>query len=262
MSRSAILKRVCPSLVLPALVSIGLSGCFTVRQGVFAPPTAAEVGPVLDNYGEAVAPAHGRIVAQGDDLIYGVADHSRRPGINGSSVHRTGVTITETLRQTLKSVTIVNQGYPGDTAAMGARRWAQAPVGNLVILSYGYGDAAAKTPLADYDLALRGMVQRAHDQGAAVFLIPTPPMAAAPLNPGQKPKPGLHLLTTADIEPYRAAMRKIGLDESAEVFEPQAEITRVKAFPTKTIAQSPEIYQAIAGGLVPYIRIVQPPKGR
>jgi lysophospholipase L1-like esterase len=262
MSRSAILKRLILPLVLPALMSVGLSGCFTLRPGVFAPPTAAEVGPVLDNYGEAVVPAHGLIVVQGDDLIYGVADHSRREGINGSTAHRTGVTITETLRQALKAVSIVNQGYPGDTAAMGAQRWADAPVGNLLILSYGYGDAVAKTPAADYELALRSMVQRAHAQGAAVFLIPTPPLAAAPVIPGQKPKPGPHLLTSADIEPYRAVMRKIGQDESVEVFEPQAEITRVKATPTRTIAQSPEIYQAIAAGLVPYIRIVSPPKRR
>ncbi|MHB8286493.1 MAG: SGNH/GDSL hydrolase family protein [Caulobacteraceae bacterium] len=256
MSRSAILKRLILPLALPALLSVGLSGCFTLRQGTFAPPTAADVGPVLDNYGEAIVPVHGLIVVQGDDLIYGVADHSRREGINGSAVHRTGTTITETLRQVLKGVAIVNQGYPGDTAAMGAQRWADAPVGNLVVLSYGYGDAAAKTPVADSDRALRGMVRRAHAQGAAVFLIPTPPMAATPPVVSKKPQPVSHLLTTADFEPYRAAMRQIGQDESVEVFEPQAELTRVKATPTKTVAQSSEIYQAIAGGLVPYIRIV------
>jgi hypothetical protein len=262
MSRSAILKRLISPLVLPALLSVGLSGCFTLRQGVFAPPTTAEVGPVLDNYGEAVIPANGLIVVQGDDLIYGVAEHSRRPGINGSSVHRTGVTITETMRQALKPVTIVNQGYPGDTAAAGAERWAGTPAGNLTILSYGYGDAVAKTPVAEFDLALRTMVRRAHAQGAAVFLIPPPPMAAAPVVPGQKPKAGPHLLSTAEIEPYRADMRVVGLSESAEVFEPQAEIVRVKATPTRTITQSPEIYQAIAAGLVPYIRIVSPPRRR
>jgi lysophospholipase L1-like esterase len=287
MSRSAILKRLIPPLALSALLSVGLSACFTLRQGTFAPPTAAEVGPVLDNYGEAVVPAHGLIVVQGDELIYGVADHSRRPGINGSQVHRTATTITETMRQALQAVDIVNQGYPGDTAAMGARRWSDAPVGNLAILSYGYGDAAANTPVADYERALREMVRRARAQGAAVFLIPTPPMAAtavavgfngqsAPFPNGKKKRAAAQqaaaqaapVATTiipvamdASLEPYRAAMRRVGVEENAEVFEPQAEIARVKASATKTVAQSPEIYRAIAAGLVPYIRIVRPPKG-
>jgi hypothetical protein len=253
MIETATLKR----LTLSVLLTLGLSGCFTLRQGTFAPPTLAEVGPVLNNYGEAVVPAHGMIVARGDDLIYGVGLHSRRAGLNGSSVSRTGVTITETLRQALKPVTIVNQGYPGDTVIASTRRWADAPVGNLLILSYGYGDAAAKTPIADYDSALRDMVRRAHAEGAAVFLIPTPPMAATPTTPGKTPQ-ATPALVNAAIEPYRAVMRRIGQEENAEVFEPQSELTRIKATPTSTIAQTSAIYQAIAAGLVPYIRIVQP----
>jgi hypothetical protein len=221
----------------------------------------AEVGPVLDNYGEAVVPAHGLIVARGDDLIYGVGLHSRRAGINGSSVTRARATITETLRQALKGVTIVNEGYPGDTVISSARRWADAPAANLLILSYGYGDAEAKTPLADYESALRDMVRRAHARGAAVFLIPTPPMAPTPTTAGTTPKTTPALVNAA-IEPYRAVMRRIGQEENAEVFEPQAEITRIKATPTRTIAQTPDIYQAIAAGLVPYIRIVQPARPR
>jgi hypothetical protein len=253
MTQSAILRR----LILPVILSVGLTGCFTLRQGAFAPPTMAEVGPVLDNYGEAVVPAHGLIVARGDDLIYGVGRHSRRAGINGSSVARTGVTITETLRQALKRVTVVNQGYPQDTVISSAQRWADGPAPNLLILSYGYGDAAARTPPADYESALRDMVRRAHARGAAVFLIPTPLMAATPTTPGKTPKTTPALVDSA-IEPYRAVMRRIGQEENAEVFEPQAEITRIKATPTRTIAQTPDIYQAIAAGLVPYIRIAQP----
>jgi lysophospholipase L1-like esterase len=253
MSKPASLKR----LIVPLILSLGLSGCFTLRQGTFAAPTLAEVGPVLDNYGEAVVPAHGLIVARGDDLIYGVGLRSRRSGANGSSVARTRVTVTETLRQALKRVTIVNEGYPGDTVISSAQRWADAPAANLLILSYGYGDAEAKTPLPDYESALRDMVRRAHARGAAVFLIPTPPMAVTPTAVGKTPRTPPALVNAA-IEPYRAVMRMVGQEENAEVFEPQAEITRIKATPTRTIAQTPDIYQAIAAGLVPYIRIVQP----
>ncbi len=241
--RPSILPRV---LVLTVLAA-GLGGC-SLNQGSFSPPTAAEVGPVLDNYGEAVIPDHGVIVVQGDDLVYGVSPRSRRPGLNGSTVPRTESTITETLRRVLRRAVVVNRGYPGDSARDGALRWAGEPVGNLLILSYGFGDALSKTPVNAYADALTNMVQRAHAQGAAVFLIPSPPVADPKLN--------------AAVEPYRVALRAVGAQQDAEVFEPQAQLTLFKTPLAKGVAQTPEVYRAIAGGLVPYIRIVRPPKGK
>ena len=230
---------------LSLVLVLALAGCaLRPRSTNFAPVTAAEAGPELDNYGEAIVPARGLIVVQGDDVVYGTATRGGRAGINGSAVKRTSTTITESMRRVLKGVRIVNRGYPGDSVLAGAKRWSGEPVGDLLILSYGFGDAKAKTPAAAYKAALGAMIRHAHAQGAAVFVVPSPPVTDLTLDRG--------------LAPYAALAREAAAEEGAEVFEPFAEMTRVKAKQAKGAAQTSMTYIGVAGGLVQYIKVAPP----
>ena len=197
---------------------------------------------MLDNYGAAVVPAHGAIVVQGDDFIYGVSRHGRRPPINGASLKRGPLSISESLRQVLRGPQIVNRGYPGDSIVQGEGRWGWRPGTNLLILSYGFGDQREKTTPELYRQSLTAMIQRAHAAGAAVFLVTTPPLQDGDLNGG--------------LDPYRNIMRDVGAAQGAQVFDTAQEMAKATAPVSQHDSQTPRVYQAVAAAMVPYIELV------
>lgn len=223
---------------------LAIAGCGLPRTAAYFHPSAADMGPTLDNYGEAIVPTHGLIVVQGDDLVYGVAAKRGRPPINGAPAPRQALTLTEVMRQTLHGVEIANLGYPGDSIVDGFERWAGRPRGELAIFCYGLGDVRAKTPAATYEQTLRLMVRRAHAAGAAVFLINWPGLGDLKLD---------HAL-----DPYRIATRTVGAQEHAEVFEAYDDLQRAHVAPPKSPDLTPEVLRLIAGDLVAYIKIVAP----
>jgi hypothetical protein len=233
-------------LILALAMAAPLAGC------LHGPPpavhaTAAEIGPTLDNYSEAVIPQGGTIVLEGDDAIYGGLAHGRRPPINGADERRGAFTLADGLGRVLRHVTIVDHGFPGDTVEKSAERWAGQPVGNLLILSFGYGDFRAGTKVSDFTAALTKLVRQAQAEGAAVFIVATPP-ATSP-----------HL---AGLAAYRNAAQEVGVAEGVDVFDTNAELIAAKLTPSKDEQESPPLYQAIAAAMVPYIQIVPEAKAK
>jgi hypothetical protein len=234
-----------PVLILALAAPALLCGCFHAAPTLRA--TAAQIGPEPDNYGEAVIPSRGVIVLQGDDVIYGVVRHGRRPSINGADEKRGPFTLADGLHRQLRNVTIVDHGYPGDTVAKSAERWAGQPVGNLLILSFGYGDFRAKTPVAEFTAALTKLVRQAHAQGAAVFIVSTPPPTDVKL---------------AGVSDYRYAAQHVAAAEGVDFFDPGAALYKAQITPSKDENGSAAIYQAIAGAMVPYIQVVSEPSAK
>lgn len=231
-------------LVLAAVTP--LAGCLHP-----APPTphatAAQIGPTPDNFSEAVIPAGGMIVLQGDDAIYGEARHGRRPPINGADERRGDHTLADSLHRILRDVTIVDHGFPGDTVERSAERWAGQPVGNLLILSFGYGDYRAKTKVADFTQALTKLVRQAQAERAAVFIITTPPTTSPQL---------------FGLNDYRAAAQQVGVSQGVDVFDSTAALTNATTPPAKDEYGGAAIYSVIAGTMIPYIQIVAPAKAK
>jgi hypothetical protein len=230
-------------LILALAVTAPLAGCLHASPAT-PHATAAEIGPTPDNYGEAVIPLGGTIVLQGDDTIYGGLPRGRRAPINGADERRGAFTLAEGLRRVVRHVTIVDHGFPGDTVEKSAERWEGQPVGNLLILSFGYGDFRAKTTVRAFKAALTKMVQRAQAEGAAVFIVTTPPATSPQLS---------------GLNAYSTAAQQVGLAQGVDVFDTNAELANAKLTPSKDERGSPPIYQAIAGAMVPYIQVVPDP---
>jgi hypothetical protein len=229
-----------PTLALALL--IGLAGCAHPAGGRYFQPTAAQIGPEPNSYGEAVIPRHGLVVVQGDDLAYGLAQGRSRYRINDAEEGQARTTISETLRRAVKGVRIDNRGFPGDTAAASAERWAAGPKPDLAILCLGYGDAAAHTPLPEFRDSLRDLIAEYHAEGAAVFLV---------LPPDSK-----DLLAQSVLAPYQAAMEAIGISTGAVVFKTNDSMNRIKAARIKGVAQTTAVYRAVAADISPYVRVV------
>jgi len=228
-------------LLALGLSSLCLAACLHPAGHLHAGPD--QIGPRLDNYGEAVLPLHGTIVVQGDDAVYGVVQHGRRGPINGAAEPRGAVTLTDTLQRALPGVTVINHGYPQDTAAESANRWADAPVGDLLILCLGYGDLQAKTPPTEYGEALRALIRRGKARGAAVFVILTPP-AGDPKFSG--------------LKGYRDAARTAAAEMGVDLFDPMTALYQAQVKLPKGPDGSADIYRAMARAIVPYIQVVKP----
>ena len=210
-------------------------------------PTAAQIGPELNSYGEAVLPEHALIVVQGDELAYGVGRRPTRHRINGADEGQAALTISESLRQVLgtRQVRIENRGVPGDTVAAGARRWAGAQRPDLLILAYGFGDMAVHTQVDPFGEGLLAMIRAAHAQGSAVFVV-TPPMLS-------------DKLANANLSPYRSRADAIARAAGAEVFPAATAMATAKESPTTGAPQTARTYQVIAGSMLPYIKVIRAP---
>jgi hypothetical protein len=233
--------------VLAALTAAILAACaHEPAPARFFQPTAEQIGPEFNSYGEAVLPDQGLIVVQGDDLAYGVAIHPTRHHINDASVGQASRTISQSLRHVLgdNRVRVENRGFPGDTVADSAKRWAGLEPGDLIVLAYGFGDMKAKTTPADFGEALRAQIRAAHARGAAVFVV-TPPTVSDPL-------------VEAKLAPYRWTADAVAGQEGAESFSAAAAMTAAKEQPTKDVPQRSKTYETIAAAMVPYIKLVKP----
>lgn len=230
-----------PPSLLGLVLLAGLAGCAHRAPHRYFQPTAAQIGPEPNSYGEAVIPRHGLVAVQGDDFAYGLAQGRSRYRINGAGEGQARITISETLRRAVKGVTIENRGFPGDTAAASAVRWADAAPADLTILSLGLGDAAAETDLGEFGQEFRAIV-RADLAHGAVFVVIPPPSA----DPLQDSREG----------PYRGIAAAIGREEGAVVFDSFTSINRIKLPKSKTDAQPAAAYQAVAADMAPYIRVV------
>jgi lysophospholipase L1-like esterase len=232
-----------PTLALALL--IGLAGCAHAPGHRYFQPSAAQMGPEPNSYGEAVIPRHGLVVVQGDDFAYGLARGRSRYRINDAAEGQSSITLSETLRRAVKGVKVENRGFPGDTAAASAERWAAAPRADLVVLCLGYGDAAAQTPLDDFKDTLRDLIADLHASGAAVFVV-TPPTTT-------------DLLAESVLGPYRDAAEGVGAATGAVVFKANDSMSRIHLRPTKGVAQLPAVYQAVAADIGPYVKVVDAP---
>jgi len=231
-------------LILALAAALPLAGC--LRPAPVLHATAAEIGPVPDNYSEAVIPQGGTIVLQGDDTIYGGFRNGHRPPINGADEKRGGLTLADSLHRFVRHVTVVDHGFPSDTVAQSAERWAGQPVGNLLILSFGYGDYRAQTPILAFQIALTKLVQKAQAQGAAVFIVTTPPATSKKLS-------GLYL--------YQLATMNVAAKQGVTMFDSAQALAKASVPWPKDDHGSSPLYQAIAGAMVPYIQVVPEPKG-
>jgi hypothetical protein len=232
-------------LILALAAAVPMAGCFQPAPVLHA--AAAQIGPTPDNYSEAVMPEGGTIVLQGDDAIYGGFRHGHRPPINGADEPRGGSTLADNLHRFVRHATIVDHGFPSDTVAKSAERWAGQPVGNLLILSFGYGDYRAQTSVADFTADLTKLVEQAQAQGAAVFIVTTPP--------AKNPK-------LVGLNTYRAAAQAVGTKEGVDVFDSADVLVKASVQPSRDDHGDSAIYQAIAGAMVPYIQVVPEPKAK
>lgn len=230
-------------LILALAAAAPMAGCFHPAPILRA--TSAQIGPVPDNYGDAVIPRDGTIVLQGDDAIYGGFRHGHRPPINGADEKRGGLTLADSLHRFVSQETIIDHGFPGDTVEKSAERWAGQPVGNLLILSFGYGDYRAKTDVGDFTTALTKLVREAQAQGAAVFIVTTPPATSKKLS---------------GLADYRNAAISVGAKEGIDVFDSADVLSKANVDLPKDDHGHDAVYQAIAGAMVPYIQVAPAPK--
>ena len=231
-----------------ALLLASSAGCAHAPPPVarYFQPTAQQIGPFPNSYGEAVVPAGGLIVVQGDELAYGVTRGRSRRSINGADEGQGPLTISEALRKVVKGVKVENRGYPGDTVAASAARWANAPRADLLILAYGFGDERAHTTATTFAAQLTAMIKAAQAQGTTVFLIVPPNVSK--------------LLLQSELLPYYAFARNAATVTGAEAFDASAALIRIKAPAPAGAAQTSAAYQAIAADMIPYIKVVGPPR--
>ena len=239
--------RLRPAAVLlpPLALALVLAGCASRPPARYFQPTADQMGPEPNSYGEVVIPRHGLVVVQGDEMAYGLASGRSRRRINDAPEGQSAITVSETLRRAVKGVRIENRGFPGDTVELSAHRWADAPRADLAILCFGFGDAQAQTSLQAYSDGLRAMIEDLHARGTAVFVV-TPPTLS-------------DILADGGVSAYRQADETIGRATGAVVFRTDDSIGRIKAAHVKTLAQPPAVYQAVAADMAAYIKVLDAP---
>ncbi len=226
---------ICKALSAAALLLL-VAGCvhkpapaaLLVRPGL-----AADVGPHLSNYSEATVPANGVIVLRSDD--FAGPDAASEP-------HKGRPARTVKLADALAAATglkVVDQSMLGETIEAAAERLKTAPVGDLLVICYGFGDAAA-TDAGDFDATLTAMIEAAEAQGAAVYLV-VEPVSGSKLSDA--------------VEAYRNLTRSAGAAHGAGVIDANAGITKAEFGPGKSAYQTPAAVKLIAGSLAAYLKI-------
>jgi hypothetical protein len=230
--------------VATAALAASLAGCIAAQPTHrYFQPDASEVGPAANSFGEAVAPRHGLIVVQGDELAYGLARGRSKHDINGAHAGQAATTISDALREVFgRKVEVENRGFPGDTVAASTARWAARPPGALLILAYGYGDMAAHTAPDAFRTALQALIRDAQAKGATVFVVLPPNFSDALMN--------------SELAPYRAVASDLAQHQGAEMFDAASSMSRIGVAPWKAVAQRPSVYAAIAGDMAPYIKVL------
>lgn len=110
---------------------------------------------------------------------------------------------------------ILIRGRGGFTAALGEQEWQNAdPKGDIVFLAFGTNDAAPRgwlrrksaVPIKAFQESLIRQIDRERKRGAVVALI--------------APPPGGSVAVSQRLEPYRMAVRKVGLRKRITVVDP------------------------------------------
>lgn len=144
---------------------------------------------------DVIAKIHGgaatTIACYGDSLTYGqdTSVNGQVSPLNGSTALRSRYPYPETLQDALAlnsftvSATVINRGYPGDTAAMGLGRWAAASATDLAILMYGTNDGKTLAVTVDeFKKRMAEMIEREFAKNAVVILLSPPLVNDAPTN--------------------------------------------------------------------------------
>ncbi len=234
-----------PPYLLGLVLLSALAGCVHGAPHRYFQPTAAQIGPNPNSYGEVVIPRHGLVAVQGDDFAYGLARGRSRYRINGADEGQARITLSETLRHVLKGVRVENRGFPGDTVASSALRWADAAPADLTILSFSYGDAAAHTDMDEFRREVAAVVRADRARGGAVFAILPPPSS--------------DLLRNREEGDYRDNFRNVARDEGAVVFDAYDAQQRLRMARVETTAQPAAIYQGAAADMAAYVKVVDAP---
>lgn len=212
-------------------VLFGLSACSDF-QPTSAPRlrigSADQVGPRLTTYGAAVLPADGSISVWGDDFTSSAPGAPYRTGKG-----RTGKGKTPSLAADLARATglkVVDHSSPGQTVADGLAQLQAGEAGSLVVLCYGYGDAAIVVDYPGDDLApppdigapfrtsLAAMIKLAHSRGAPVLLVTEPlPVLTPSLTPTDAET--LQKRFVAKMQILQGAVHAVAVAEGAGVID-------------------------------------------
>lgn len=161
------------------------------------------------------------IACYGDSLTYG---QDTSPGglpsgnLNGSAITRSRWPYPESLESAMGYAGIArvvyNRGYPGDTAAMGLDRWADADATDVAILMYGTNDGKIRgVSIADYRKSMGKTIEREIKKGAVVILIAPPMVVDAPTN--------------ANIQPYTAVLRELAQEYDLQFVDATEQLSGV-----------------------------------
>ena len=234
-------------LCLLASSAMALTGCVPPKVAAYVSTHPAfqrsvgepsQVGPDLNGYSQATVPQSGTIAVEGDGVVYGATAPRRRT--TSAQTTQSKTPFPEILERLLM-VHVENRGQPGDTIAQGEARWVDSPSANLLILAYGYSDAKAKTPAAEFAATLNRMLTVARARRAAVMLLVPPAFADPKLS--------------AAAEPYRNAFRQVQSKFGIGVLELSAALAGTSPHPTDGSYQTDKGYRAIAYTIAPYIAV-------
>lgn len=197
------------------VVSAGLGWRFVPAFRWGGAAAVASTPPLDPLGGRLTVRRGGTILCEGDSLTYGAQRWGGTlPPIHGAGSKRVATPFPETLTRVLRGqVTVRNLGYPADTAAMGAQRWAAEPRADLVMLMYGSNDANPRgwrtaVPIAAYHATLAALVRHHREQGAQVLVLAPPPAGTR--------------YAEAAIAPYRIAARAVAAEEGVAFADPAA----------------------------------------
>jgi hypothetical protein len=188
-------------------------------------------------------PADGLIVVSGDDFV--------KPGVTPPRLKaRKGappLSFAEVLAKDT-AVRVHDETKAGSTLEEGADRFALGPAPNLLVISYGFGDAFAGTKPAAFRHDLQAMIKGAQARGAAVYVVVEPPTAAD---------------LSKRTEPFRQATRDLaaangaGLIDVAPPPKPGAPPAAVQVGVMTTPAKTPADLDLslIAGQVAQYVKV-------
>lgn len=152
-------------------------------------------------------------VSQGDSLTYGHDTISGEtiPAVLPHSAPHVYMPYPETLQAELNriycvsGITVINQGFSGDTALTSYNRWTTNPGADLAFIMLGTNDAKVNgISLADYTKYMAAIIERYNDWGTGVVILTSPSIAQGY---GDTP-----------LESYRAAAAALAAQYGCPVF--------------------------------------------
>lgn len=160
--------------------------------------------------------------AEGTSLTYGqdtsVNGQTTTLPFNGSNVPRSWTPWPETLQgamalnQYTVAMTVVNRGFPGDTAEQIFNRWAGADFTDWSALECGTNDGKTlAVPMSDFKFWVSSWIERKLRAGIAPMLIAPPPIK--------------DVVTEARVSLYRGALRELALEYDCPFIDASEQLT-------------------------------------